>query len=156
TSVIAALVPANDAAKIDPVLALQKGRQQQLPEGHTQSRLRVAAALLLIAAACSVWGTSRSVFYAGYASAVLASLAIAPVIGLWLARGLRPLLRWIRPVEGALAADGLIQSPRRTSGSVVALMLSIALVIAFAGMGQASYRSILAWMNTTLDPDLFV
>jgi putative ABC transport system permease protein len=35
-------------------------------------------------------------------------------------------------------------------------MLSIALVVAFSGMGQASYGSILCWMNTTLDPDLFV
>ena len=33
----------------------------------------------------------------------------------------------VRPVEGALAADSLIQAPRRTSASVAALMLSLAL-----------------------------
>ena len=45
-----------------------------------------------------------------------------------LAKALPPLLKWLRPVEGALAADSLIQSPRRTSASVAALMLSLALV----------------------------
>src|SRR4029079_5623080 len=68
----------------------------------------------------------------------------------------RPLLKWLRPVEGALAADSLIQAPRRTSSSVAALMLSMAAVVGFAGMATASYRSIIDWMNTALNPDLFV
>jgi len=62
----------------------------------------------------------------------------------------------VRPVEGALAADSLIQAPRRTSASVAALMLSLALVIAFGGMARGSYDSIVDWMRTALNPDLFV
>jgi putative ABC transport system permease protein len=73
-----------------------------------------------------------------------------------LARAMRPVLKWLRPVEGALAADSLLQSPRRTSASVAALMLSLALVVAFAGMARASYDSIIDWMETALNPDLFV
>ena len=69
---------------------------------------------------------------------------------------MRPLLKAARPVEGALAADSLIQAPRRTSASVAAVMLSLALVVAFAGMARASYDSIIGWMNTALNPDLFV
>ena len=69
---------------------------------------------------------------------------------------IRPVLKWLRPVEGALAADSLIQAPRRTSASVAALMLSLALVVAFAGMARASYTSIIDWMDTALNPDLFV
>jgi putative ABC transport system permease protein len=65
-------------------------------------------------------------------------------------------LKWIRPIEGVLAADSLIQAPRRTSASVAALMLSLALVVAFAGMARASYNSIIDWMDTALNPDLFV
>jgi putative ABC transport system permease protein len=65
-------------------------------------------------------------------------------------------LKWTRPVEGALAADSLIQAPRRTSASVAALMLSLGLVVAFAGMARASYDSIIDWMETALNPDLFV
>jgi putative ABC transport system permease protein len=39
---------------------------------------------------------------------------------------------------------------------VAALMLSLALVVAFAGMARASYDSIIEWMETALNPDLFV
>jgi putative ABC transport system permease protein len=35
-------------------------------------------------------------------------------------------------------------------------MLSLALVVAFAGMSRASYQSIIDWMETALNPDLFV
>ena len=95
-------------------------------------------------------------FYAGYMLAIVAALLLSPLLSLALARAIRPVLKWLRPVEGALAADSLIQAPRRTSASVAALMLSLALVVAFAGMARASYDSIIDWMNTALNPDLFV
>ena len=99
---------------------------------------------------------SRPVFYAGYVLAIVVALLLSPLLSLALARAIRPVLKWLRPVEGALAADSLIQAPRRTSASVAALMLSLALVVAFAGMARASYDSIIDWMKTALNPDLFV
>ena len=95
-------------------------------------------------------------FYAGYVLAIVVALLLSPLLSLALASALRPVLKWLRPVEGALAADSLIQAPRRTSASVAALMLSLALVVAFAGMARASYDSIIDWMDTALNPDLFV
>jgi putative ABC transport system permease protein len=59
-------------------------------------------------------------------------------------------------VEGALAADSLVQAPRRTSATVAALMLSLALAIGFAGIARASYNQIAEWLNTAFNPDLFV
>jgi putative ABC transport system permease protein len=156
TSVTAALIPARQAARVDPVQALQKGKYQVLSAGESRARAVAAAALGLASLGCLLAGTSRVTFYAGYALAVLAALLLTPLLALALARALRPLLKWLRPVEGALAADSLIQSPRRTSASVAALMLSLALVVAFAGMARASYNSIVDWMDTALNPDLFV
>jgi putative ABC transport system permease protein len=65
-------------------------------------------------------------------------------------------LKWLRPVEGTLAADSLIQAPRRTSATVAALMLSLALVVALGGLAGASYDSIVSWVTSALNPDLFV
>ena len=96
------------------------------------------------------------VFYAGYLLAVLAAVLLSPALSLWLSRALRPLMAWLRPVEGTLAADSLIQSPRRTSGTVAALMLSLALVISLSGLARASYNSISEWMRIAINPDLFV
>jgi putative ABC transport system permease protein len=156
TSMVAALIPARQAARVDPVQALQKGRYQVLSAGESRARAVMAAVLGAVSIACLSTGESRIVFYTGYALAIVVALLLGPLLSLALARAIRPLLKWLRPVEGALAADSLIQAPRRTSASVAALMLSLALVVAFAGMARASYDSIIDWMNATLNPDLFV
>ncbi|MBZ5612328.1 MAG: FtsX-like permease family protein, partial [Acidobacteriia bacterium] len=156
TSVIAALLPARSAARVDPVKALQKGRLQVLSAG--ESRMRFAAALVL--AACSfallVFSHSLRVFYAAYASIMLGALLLAPQLSLGLAHAIRPLLKWVRPVEGALAADSLIGAPRRTSATVAALMFSLAMVIGLAGSARSAYVNIAEWINVYLDSDLFV
>ena len=96
------------------------------------------------------------IFYAGFVLTVVTAVLLAPALTLWLARLLRPLLQWARPVEGTLAADSLIQGPKRTSGTVAALMLSLALVISLGGLARSSYESISDWMRIALNPDLFV
>jgi putative ABC transport system permease protein len=156
TSIVAALIPAQQAAQVDPVQALQKGKFQTVSAGESRLRLAAAATLAAISIACLGLGGSRVIFYVGYALAITVALLLGPLLVLALARVLRPILRWIRPVEGALAADSLIQAPKRTSASVAAVMLSLALVVAFAGMARASYGSIIDWMDGALNPDLFV
>ena len=157
TSVIAGFIPARNAARVDPIQALQKGRYQVLSAG--ENRVRRTAAILLGAAAIAmvVFGRGSTVlFYAGFVMSLLALLLLSPTGALWLTRAMRPLLRRVRPVEGALAADSLIQAPRRTSATVTALMLSLALVIGMGGIAKAVSDSILEWTTTALNPDLFV
>jgi putative ABC transport system permease protein len=156
TSLVAAAVPAHNAARVDPVDALKKGSYQALSAGESRLRLILAAVLGILSIGCLTASEYRPVFFAGYAFTIAAALLLAPVLSLGLAKALRPVLKRLRPVEGALAADSLIQAPRRTSGSVAALMLSLALIVAFAGMARASYGSIVQWMNTTLNHDLYV
>jgi putative ABC transport system permease protein len=156
TSMAAAFMPARSAARVDPVQALQKGKYQVLSVGENRARRRVAFALAAGSVAALFFGASRVVFYAGYVLAMLSALLLTPTLALLATRALRPVLKWLRPVEGALAADSLLQAPRRTSGTVAALMLSISLVIALGGISRASYASILDWVHTALNPDLFV
>jgi putative ABC transport system permease protein len=156
TSVVAAVIPARSAARVDPVQALQKGKYQQLSAGENRTRRIAALVVAILAAACLAFERYRVFFYVGDALTVLAALLLTPAFALWLARALRPLLRWMRPVEGTLAADSLLQAPRRTSGAVAALMLSLALVVALGGLARASYDSIFGWLTVALNPDLFV
>jgi putative ABC transport system permease protein len=155
TSMVAAWLPARNASRVDPVQALQKGKYQVLSAGENRSR-RFMAAVFVGAAAILLWIGTSIWFYAGYVSIIVAALLLVPTVSLLFARALRPVLKWLRPVEGALAADSLIQAPRRTSGAVAALMLSLGQVIGLGGVGRESYNSILDWLDTALDPDLFV
>ncbi len=155
-SIAGGILPARAAAQVDPVKALQKGRYQVIGVG--ENRLRRIFALLFAgsATACLLLGRSNTAFYAGYVQVIASLLLLSPALAVWLAHALRPLFRWIRPVEGALAANSLIQSPRRTSATVSALMLSLALAVGFAGVSGAIYKSVLDWMDSALNPDLFV
>jgi putative ABC transport system permease protein len=59
-------------------------------------------------------------------------------------------------VEGALAADSLLQAPRRTSATVAALVLSLSLVVGQGGMARGSMEAIEQWVTDTLNPDFYV
>lgn len=156
TSLVAGWIPARNAAAIDPVKALQKGGMQVISGGESRLRRNVAFASLAAALGCVLLGHHRVFFYGGYLLSVFAALLLTPALCVWLTRLMRPAMKWVRPVEGSLAADSLLQAPRRTSGTVAALALSIALVIGLGGIARSSYDSIREWMDAALNPDLFV
>jgi putative ABC transport system permease protein len=154
-SVLAAVFPAMAAARVDPVRALQKGRYEivQLEERRTRRRLACAA----ISVAVSLLAFRReSWLVVSYMLAVFALILLTPELSRAVVRLLRPLLERIRPLEGALAADSLLQAPRRTASVAAALMLSVAMVIGLGGIAEASYRSIRDWVTGTLDADFLV
>ncbi len=156
TSLLAAVIPAWNAARIDPVLALQKGKHQMVSPGESRAR-RIAALIALSGLPfCMLFGRLHASLYIAYGLTTLAALLLAPSLSQWLMRVFRPILGRILPVEGVLAADSLIQAPRRTSGAVTALMLSLALVIALGGLARGSYHAISNWLNVAFNPDLFV
>ena len=155
TSIVAAVVPARAAAGVAPVEAWQKGRYQV--GGHTgRARAWLAAAASVLSVCAVVLGGGTVVNLGGFVLAVGAAILLAPNLAIILAKTLRPALAWIRPVEGVLAADSLIQSPRRTAGAVSGLMLSLSLTIALGGLASASYSSISDWVRIAMNPDLFV
>ncbi len=155
-SLIAGVIPARQAARIDPVKALQKGRYQVLSTGENRTRRNIAMVLVALAVVCLFFSQNRVLFYCGYFMTIAAAILMVPALAYLLSRLLRPVMKWISPVEGTLAADSLIQAPRRTSGVVTAVMLSIAQIISITGMAQASIESINGWLRTALNPDLFI
>jgi putative ABC transport system permease protein len=155
TSMIAAWLPARSAARVDPVHALQKGKYQVLTEGENRAR-RLWASVMLVLGLVFLWIGRSGWFYASFVLVIGASLLLVPTVALRVTRLLRPWLKRLRPVEGALAADSLIQSPRRTSGAVAALMLSLGQVVGLGGVARASYADIVDWVTSALNPDLYV
>jgi len=156
TSVVAAWIPARSASAVNPVQALQKGKYQVISVGENRRR-RIGAAILFAGSAGTLFlGSSKVAFYSGYLMMIGGGLLFAPTLTLWLARLIRPVLRRVLPAEGTLAADSLIQSPRRTSATVAALMLSLAMAMGFGGITYSMYEGIDEWMRSALNPDFFI
>jgi putative ABC transport system permease protein len=156
TSTVAAWIPARSASAVDPVQALQKGKYQVMSVGENRRRRIAAGVLVVVSLGTFLVSSWKPAFYAGYLLMIGAGLLFAPTLTLILARAIRPLLRRILPVEGTLAADSLIQAPRRTSATVAALMLSLAMAMGFGGVTYSMRNAINEWMTTALNPDYFV
>lgn len=156
TSIIAAAMPARAAARLDPILALQKGRVQEVSAVESRLRLVAAAVLGPLGALVLIFTTSLPLFYVGYLGVILGALMLTPMLSAFLVRLSRPLLQGLFPVEGALAADSLAGAARRTSATVSALTLALMLVVGLGGMARASYSNISEWATNALNPDFFV
>ncbi len=155
-SVLAAYLPARQAARADPVQALQKGAYQLLSSGENRLRDVLAALCAVLAATSRLWAHSTLLFYTGYLLSLVAAVLLVPRLARWMALLLRPVMRRFRPVEGMLAVDSLIQAPRRTSSAVAALMLSLSMVIGLGGLSQANRNNLQEWTFDRLDADLMV
>jgi putative ABC transport system permease protein len=59
TSIVAAFIPARQAARVDPVQALQKGKYQVLSDGENRIRVALAATFGIGSLICLFFGTSR-------------------------------------------------------------------------------------------------
>lgn len=157
-SFLGAFLPARAASRIHPTEAFAKGAHQAAPTRRLGSRLAVGAALLLGAAAVGLtapMGGEAQVFgtlLLGGAGVVLLSGPLSTA----LLRVLVPLLQRVSPVAGQLSADALLGSPRRTSGTVVAMTLSLSFVLGLGGYMGSTKASLVRWMEDILTSDLYV
>lgn len=155
-SAVAALLPARDAAAVDPLHALKKSERDQVSAYEAGLRDIVGASAAFCAAALLIWRAHPAAFYASYVLVIVTVIALSPRLTLAALALVRPLLTRLRPVEGTLACDSIVRAPRRSSATVAAVMLSIALIVAFAGVARGTYRSMVEWMDSSLNADLFV
>jgi putative ABC transport system permease protein len=157
-SLVGAWLPARAAARVDPALALQKGKYQVTSLGENRSRRWMGLALVLF---CMLFG------FTPWADSTYVQLAILLImfVGLTLlaptfSHMLAGFLRWpmgrLFGMEGRLASDSLVQAPRRTSATVAALMFSLAFVLVMATYSVSIKASFSRWIDFAINPDLFV
>ena len=122
---------ADSGAAKGPLPGARRGREPDAPQCRA-ARRRDGRGL----PSAGGWRPSSS---PGILLTLVACLLFTAIPVAVLSRLLRVPLKWLRPVEGALAADSLIQAPRRTSATVAALMLSLALVVGQGGVARGSW-----------------
>ncbi len=158
SAVAAAFFPALAAARLQPVEALARGGFQRAPSGSARARL-IVGALVSIAAIAVVVTISKVNFNGAILGMILingACLLLAPTVIGPLVRLLRPLMERMFGVEGRIATDTLLQAPRRTSATVLALMVSLGFVLTLAGLTHSFRESYTHWMNGVINADFYV
>ena len=158
-SLLGAWFPARASSHLDPILALHniesRGRESRLE----WKRLAVGLALVFSCAALVQFSPSRVglSIELSYIVLTLAGLTILlPFLVAGAAHLLRRAMDWAGGAEGALAVDAMIQSPRRSSATVGALMIGLMFVFSTGAYIQSYKHMINRWTDRLLNADLFV
>jgi putative ABC transport system permease protein len=158
TAVLAALVPAVQAAREQPASAVRG--MPPLPGWTHWLLLGAITAALLFAGTAGIfwrrhlperWGT-----YGGFVLVLLGMLLTTPLLSAGLARLLQPVARWSLGISGRLAADNLVRAPARTGLVITVLAGGVAMFIQSAGVIRSNEDPIRDWMYQTRDAELVV
>lgn len=158
-SLLAAMVPAVEAAGIPPTAAIS-GADTIETRFRLRPRLMIWPPMLLAAAAwLATLGPVGQVPLFGYLSslAIVTGAALAVPAALFvLARVSRAPLRRAFRVEGLLAHASLASAIPRLSISVAALAAALSMMVAIAVMVGSFRETVSYWVGQTLQADLFI
>lgn len=156
-TLLAALLPAAEAARTAPAAALQRSgieaRAHMLAPGLALGGLTLTAAALLL-----LFWPGRSLL-AGYVQLfmlVLGLTLISPLMVYWLARASAPLWGWLLGIQARLAVNGVAASLSRTGVAIAALMLAVATTVGVSVMVESFRASVEHWLSATLRADVYV
>ncbi len=158
TALLAALVPAIEAANDEPADAVRRAPAAK----NRFFRLihRAACALMIFGGVGMILFRNhlpeRIGSYLGFSSMLVGMFLSMPIIVGWMARLMHPAFRRFLGVEARLAADNLIRSPARTGVVIGALAAGVALMFQTAGVGRSNEEPIKAWVDQVIQADAFV
>ena len=161
-SLASAVVPALRAARVAPLEAFRTGGQPVRP---LKVRIAFGSAVLIPGIALLCWGmfgdpggTSATLSAIGFGGALtfigvsmLSAMfagAVASVIGAPVAR--------LRGVTGQIAQGNARRNPKRTSSTVTALMIGLALISGVAVLTRSILDSFDEFLSESISADLFV
>jgi putative ABC transport system permease protein len=158
-ALIAAAVPAGEAARVSPVAAI---RAAEDTDARRQPPLRhLAIAIVLLGA--GVWLARRPALNGlpvfGYASAfaiIFGASFLVPAILFVTSRAIDAPVRRLFAVERWLAVTNIAAAIPRVSISVAALAVSLSMMVAIAIMVGSFRDTVIYWTTQTLQADLFI
>lgn len=158
-SLLAALAPALEAARVSPVESMARGREEYLVATRMKTGLLLALVLFLSAAVFSYLPPIHRQPVSAYFAVVLLIAGTALVIP-WLVTlfvGLtQELLGRVLGVEALLAARSLRASLGRTSILTSALATAVAMTVSVGIMVGSFRKTVTVWMDNQLEADLYL
>ena len=157
TTVLAALLPAREAARTDVVAVLRRS-EVEASARRTLPRQTLAGALLAAAGAALLFvpGASLGLAYAGLLAVMIGFALVVPLV----VAGFAALVR--RPVGaafgmlGRMAAGSLRAHLGRLSVAVAALVVAIAATIGVGVMVSSFRATVVTWLTGALQADVYV
>jgi putative ABC transport system permease protein len=158
-SLLAAIVPAQEASRVPPTAAITGSDRAEIHLRISSGRLALAGLLLALGLYFALRGPIRGLPLFGYVSAVLIVFGVSvlvPVILVAVVRLITPSVRSALRVEDWLAMTNLAAAVPRLSISIAALAVSLSMMVAIAIMIGSFRQTVVYWIGQTLQADLFI
>ncbi len=157
SAVLAALLPAWEALRTDPMLTLRRSTL----ESRTRRLLPwlvVAWALISAAGLLLLWvrGAGLAPAFAGLFTVLLASALLAPPVTVVLMRGASWPGYLLFGVLGRMAPRDIQRSLSRTSVAIAALMIAVSVIVGVSIMIGSFRLTVEQWLGDTLQADVFL
>jgi putative ABC transport system permease protein len=155
--VLAALLPACEAAGVEPVEALRRGAHERRARARVPRVGLAGAAVTLVGVLVLLVSARALVFsFAGLFAAVLGLALLAPLATAGLLALATPLLGALAGTRGRLAARTVGRALGRTGVAVAALMVAVSVSIGVTLMIQSFRATVVDWLALTLRADVYV
>ncbi len=158
-ALVAAAVPSFEAARVPPLAAIRGYDRLESRFCLKARHIGVPIVLFSLAGWFSTFPAVNGLPLFGYAAAAGAAFGAAflvPAVFYGISRlSARPVARLFR-VEGRLANASLGGAIPRTAISVAALAISLSMMVAIAVMVSSFRQTVTAWINRTLQADLYL
>lgn len=158
-SIVGAVLPAVAASRLNPILALHNIETRQRENVLGKGRLIAGVLLIILGLALIRFGPMQVGinFQFSYALLMLLGLIILlPKLSELTARLLRPVMDRLFGSVGVIAVDTMIQSPRRTSATVGALMIGLMFVFSMGAYVRSYQQTVSRWMDRMINSDLLI
>lgn len=159
SSILGAWLPSRAASRLNPILALHNIETRQRENVLGKSRVLTGLAMVLGGWALIAYGpisVGLSYQFVYSALVIFGLVLLLPKLAELTARVLRPLMDRLFGSEGVLAVDTMIQSPRRTSATVGALMIGLSFVFSLGAYVSSYQRTVKDWMDRMLNADIII
>jgi putative ABC transport system permease protein len=150
----AAFLPARKASRVPPVAAMRESWVE--PQKALRSRTLIGLGALVVGIAALITGVDGGGFLLVILGALLVFggvVSLSPMLSSPVVRLLGGPLSRLFGVTGKLAEENALRNPRRTAATASALMVGVALVAAFAVMGDSLKTSFHAIFRSGLTAD---
>jgi putative ABC transport system permease protein len=159
TALVAAWLPARAAAKLDPALALHNIESRQPEYGISLVRLVtgfvcVSGGFLLVASVSANIGSNNELLYSFIMQ--LGMVLLVPAFTTIGARIIRPVMDRLFGAEGLIAIETMARSPRRTSSTVIALMIGLGFVFSYGAFIKSQKTAINRALDKAISADILV
>jgi putative ABC transport system permease protein len=157
TSLVAAAVPAWEAARIEPRSALGRATIEERLVGWAPG-FAAAGAVMLGASGLLAWLPVASL-WPGFASAFGIAVGFAlvtPALTLVLVRALSVIAAVLPGAVALLGIRNIAASFSRTAPAIAALMVSLAMVMGVGLMVRSFRMSLVDWIDATIRADVYV